>query len=104
MLPFVSLDAETGTGPGAVRDLETVLTQHRGVGTVSGSPSTLEVHLEGSLDGETWYSMGTSASTGPVFALTAFASFACPARFVRANVTAISGGSSPAVTVTIGSA
>lgn len=34
----------------------------------------------------------------------AYGAFGVPARFVRANITALSGGSSPTVTVLIGSA
>lgn len=104
MLPFVSLDAATSTGPGDHKDLETVLTQHRAEVQVTGSPASLDLSLEGSFDAVTWYTLATTTLTSASFAFAPFESVPSPVRFVRANLTALSGGTSPTVTVTIGSA
>lgn len=60
-----------------------------------GGFSALSITYEGSLDGINWYTLGTDATTvdGVTFVVDK------PARYVRANVTAFTGGTSATVLV-----
>lgn len=60
--------------------------------TATGSPSAISVILQGSLDGESWFTLGVAQGlptwiTGK------------PVKYVRAYLDTMSGGSSPTVTV-----
>lgn len=109
-LPFLSLNGVTGTGAGDAHDLEGVSAYHRMVATMSGysGSGTVHVVLETSLDGSTWLQYQSSSPTGaPEVQFTGdgtaecplttndvgspTASFAKPARYVRANVTRYDG-------------
>jgi hypothetical protein len=64
MLPFQSLDAATATGPGEALDLGSDPADHFAVqigidGTPTSSSETWQANytLEGSLDGESWFSV-----------------------------------------------
>lgn len=100
MIPFQSLNAASSTGPGASVDLGTVadeftLAVHLTNVTCSdpsgGAAGSLNCALEGSLDGNVWYALGT-ATTGTIYpALSSTYVFAggfsgnLLARFIRAN-------------------
>jgi hypothetical protein len=103
--PFISLDGATATGPGEAHDLGGVYDHHTIVASQTGSPSSVQVVFEGSHDGQTWISLASlSFSSGPASATVP--TTAVPGalvRFVRANLTTLSGGSSPTVTATIAS-
>jgi hypothetical protein len=108
-LPFTSLNAATATGPGASRDLETVGGYHGMIAWSTGSPATAQVTLEGSHDGSNWVILGTgvNATGGPASLIVPSSSTpgnpGLLVRYVRANLTSLSGGSSPTVTATIAS-
>ena len=100
MLPFKSLDAATTPGPGAVRDLEGVLSNHTIQAVVTGNPTSFTVRLQASLDGVTWNNIGAASQStrlGPT-------DFPYAVRYVRAYLESLSGGTSPTVTTYIASA
>lgn len=68
--------------------------------TVTGSPTSVSVNLEGSHDNVNWVNLTTYTSTS-----SGYVSFDSQVRvrYVRANLTAITGGSSPTITASIGS-
>lgn len=99
MLPFVSLSAASALGAGVSRDLEEVLSCHGLVVTVTGSPDMMNVALEGSLDGTTWVAVATASGASPAAVFVD----ARPVRYVRANLTVLTGGTSPTVTATMAS-
>lgn len=93
---LLSLDAATATGAGTAFDL--------GVGHAkfglqvkhTGSPTSVVVSLEASVNGTDWFSLGTwdSASQGNgdiVFVVDR------PVIHIRANLTTLTGGTSPTV-------
>lgn len=64
----------------------------------TGSPASYSVQLEGSLDNRTWYIIGTAITADGVYNRTvAGAGVNFP--FIRANITAVSGGTSPTITM-----
>jgi hypothetical protein len=97
-LPFVSIDAAASTGPGAAKDLEGVGSDFGVMVFATGTPSTVTVQLQGSHDNVNWFTVPTPTITA-ADTYTNFPNFLC--RYVRANLFALSGGSSPTVTVTI---
>ncbi|HZP55041.1 hypothetical protein [Actinocrinis sp.] len=99
--PSTSLNAATATGPGAVIDLGVVRSSHTLQTTVTGSPTGVTVNLEGSLTATgPWTTLATSTSTtGDVQTATGKA-----VRYVRANLTVLTAGTSPTVTALIASA
>lgn len=97
--PATSVDAATSTGAGSAIDLGHSYAWHTAVVWTTGSPS-VTVLLEFSHDGMHWASFNNaSGGSSPFSVLTNRV-----ARYVRANVTEFSGGTSPTVTVTIASA
>jgi hypothetical protein len=99
MLPYLSLDAATAAGPGAVLDLGRVESEFTLAVFTTGSPSTCNVVLQGSHDGENWAGISGPASVGLNNSNSGFL-----VRYVRADCTALSGGTSPTVTATIAAA
>lgn len=93
-LKYTSLAAATATGAGAQMDASGSRTYTLDVRT-TGSPASFTVALEGTLDGTNWTSIGTTSTTGR----TRFAD--SPVKTIRANLTALSGGTSPTVTAVI---
>ena len=89
--------ALSATGQTPSVDVSTVApVRHTLSGTITGSPTTCTLKLEGSLDNTTWFDLSGSQS--------------CTANFmfhvvdrhvdsVRVNLTALSGGTSPTVTL-----
>lgn len=64
--PFVSLNAVTGNGIGAVADWGSTKGSHTLMTYFTGSPTAWDIALEGSHDGATWVQLGeiNSATTG----------------------------------------
>lgn len=111
MLPFCSLNGATTPGAGVSRDLEGVANCFTVQTILTGAPSSFTVKVEGSLDGSTWDQINpVTINSGaglvtwgdnpytPVGNSGSFA-FAHYVRYVRAYLTAVSGGTSPTVTV-----
>lgn len=95
MLPFVALDAVAATGPGPTKDLEGVCREFSIVVTATGAPDNVSVVLQGSHDELVWYGIATV----PLGAFSPDPGHFT--RYVRANLQALSGGTSPTVRVTI---
>lgn len=101
LLPFKLLDAATSTGPGSPVDLGGVADVFTMQTVNTGSPDTVSLNVQGSVDGVNFFNLsslnsnsgpgtnGPSSSTGSRFLV----------RYVRANLTALTGGTSPTVTV-----
>lgn len=116
MLPFQSLNAVTAAQSGQSLDLGGVACRFTLQAIVTGGGSATLV-VEGSLDGTNWYEISPQNLSGfgsasfmtfgdnPYFAVdTGVGSnwrFAHYVRFVRANLTVLTGGSSPTVTAWI---
>lgn len=102
MLPFTTLSGATSAGVGVARDLEGTFGTHHCEVFYTGAPSSIAVDLEGSHDGANWFRLVTlsGVTTGRMRGV----STSLLARFVRANITDLTGGSSPTVTATIASA
>jgi hypothetical protein len=95
-LPFTSLDAATSPGAGSVRDLEGSLFHHTVLVWATGEPSAVRVDFYGSHDGDNWFNFGNT--TGAPLSVDRVV------RYVRADLTTLTGGTSPALTATIASA
>lgn len=67
--------------------------------TATGSPTTVDGSLEGSIDGVTWFQLSNASLTSPAIGVSG-----PPVLFLRANVTNIVGGTSPTVTAWISAA
>jgi hypothetical protein len=99
-LPFASLNAAPTVAVGTARDLEDLSGHHTMIVASTGSPSRTVVSLEGSHDGSTWTQIAAVdfAGAGP-----AIATATDVVRHVRANLSTLTGGTSPTVTATIAS-
>lgn len=97
--PEVSLDSVTTTGPGATVDLGRNYAHHTVVFWTTGNPTSLQVYLEISHDGQKWFPVNSGGGT-PVGSTHADR----VARYVRANLGSLTGGTSPTVTATVASA
>lgn len=98
-----SLLAATSTGVGVARDCEQATRHHTIHVTVTGSPNSTAVLLEGSHDGQRWFLLvAAGTGTGDTQAVKTVSEHWV--RHVRANLTTLSGGTNPAVTATIASA
>lgn len=93
----------TGTAPldsiGRGHDLECVRAKHAIQTVVTGAPTAVSIKLQGSLDGANWYDLATSTSTTGDYQT----AIDKPARFVRANLGTLTGGTAPTVQAIIGS-
>lgn len=67
----------------------------------TGSPSGCEVALEGSLDGSNFFALSTTddTSAGDCTASVMWHTTNRPVRWIRGNVTALSGGTTPTVRI-----
>lgn len=99
--PYTSLNAAATTGPGTVIDLGVVRSSHTLQTSTTGAPTGVTVNLEGSLSASgPWATLASSTSTtGDVQTATGKA-----VRYVRANLTVLTGGTAPTVTALIASA
>lgn len=101
VLPIKVLDAVTSTGAGSSFDLETLANQFGIQVVVTGSPSSVDVALQGSMDGTNWYSL-ISRSAPNSGAEGTNASPQVAARYVRGYLSGLNGGTSPTVTLWAG--
>ncbi len=97
--PAVSLDGATSAGPGETVDLGRNYAKHTAIVTATSSPTNVEVGLEFSHDGTNWARFNSANGSSFPFAVHTER----VARYVRANLLTLSGGSSPTVTATIAS-
>jgi hypothetical protein len=95
--PWRSLDAATSPGAGGLRDYEEIVTSVWAVLTVSGAPTAATVSIEGSWDGDLWFTEG-SWNWSSTDAASRRVSTGCNGRYLRANLVALTGGTTPAVT------
>lgn len=65
---------------------------------VTGAPASFTMTFQGSLDGTNWYTLGSSTATAGE------AQFVVdkPAQFVRATLSALTGGTAPTVSTYVG--
>ena len=89
------LSAVLVTGAGAAKQPGFAYKNHTWNTVLSGSPTTVSVTLEGSLDGVTWFVLDTGTSTTNEMRHVTNK----PVLHLRANVGTLSGGSTPSVTV-----
>jgi len=99
---LVFLSAVTSTGASGAKEFRRLVDSHALQVTITGAPSAVTVTLEGSLDGTTFSTIGTHAmSAGELTATKAmYFDVDMPVLWVKANLTVLTGGSSPTVTVT----
>ena len=112
VLPWVALSGVTGTGASTSVDLGGVSNEFTMNLVITGSPSSLDVRLQGSHDDVNWFTILESTTTGSHPLSTEFTlgeettgtpdrRYRPHARYVRAIVNTLSGGSSPTVTASI---
>jgi hypothetical protein len=90
--PAVSLTAVSATGPGTVLDGVVSRLNASMQVLAAGSPTAGSVQLQGSLDGVSWFNLGSAVTTSAAGVSQVTVTNALT-RFARANVaTAISGG------------
>jgi hypothetical protein len=100
---FTSLNAATATGAGDVAAvagsaaLGGVPKKIAWEVRVTGSPSAMQVDLEGSLDNSNWYQIDTYNTVANTLRQVVDKA----AKFVRARLVTLTGGSSPTVTARI---
>ncbi len=96
-----SLDAATTTGPGLALEFDTPKSIFSLKIMTTGSP-TFNINLEGSLDGVNWDTLLAHQTTGlfPTWSPVGL-SGGTPLMAIRANLTSLSGGTSPTVTAII---
>jgi len=96
-MAFKLLDAATATGVSESIDFRSRKPINHTVQLdYTGSPTVVEIDLEGSLDGDNWISMAshTAGGTPDMFHVTDKM-----VRHLRVNLTTLTGGTSPTVTV-----
>lgn len=103
--PVTALNAVTATGASTAVDLGVVRTAFAMQTVVTGSPTGVTVNLEGSLDGSHWATIVSSTSTTGDYKSAGQASATAPCfRYIRANLTTLTAGTSPTVTAIIAAA
>lgn len=94
-----SLAAATATGAGTSSSSFGLLSKHSWHVIVTGSPASVTVNLEGTIDGSNWFTLDSSTTTTSEMRHVVNK----PVTQIRANLATLTGGSSPTVTVTIAS-
>ena len=99
---LVLLNAVTSTGASLAKEFSRLVNSHVLQVTITGGPSAVTVTLEGSLDNTTFVTIGTHVfSAGELTATKAmFFDIDKPLLAVKANLTVLTGGSTPTVTAT----
>lgn len=102
MSGLVLLAAVTSTGASLAKEFSRLVDKHALQVTITGAPTAVTVTLEGSLDGTTFVTIGTHAfSAGELTATKAmFFDIDKPLLHVKANLTVLTAGTAPTVTVT----
>lgn len=92
------IQAQTANGSSAAVDLQAPARTFAFQSVVTGTPTSFTNTYEGSLNGTNWYTLGTSTATA------GDAQFVVdkPARYVRATLSALTGGTAPTITVYVG--
>lgn len=95
------LNAATSTGTSNSWTIRRGAIEHTVQATVTGSPTAVQIDLEGSLDGTTWYKLAAhNFSAGDISNQnTMFHVSSKMVTYVRVNVISLTGGSSPTITV-----
>jgi hypothetical protein len=98
------LDAATAIGASPTWAVRMKPRNHTVQVTITGAPTAVTVDLEGSLDNVTWSSMASHVLTAGELTATAalFHIVDKPVRYVRTNVTVLTGGTAPTVTTLYG--
>jgi hypothetical protein len=91
-----TLGTLSATGATAAAHLSVVAHKHTVAAVPTGSPTGCSVKLEGSLDGTTWFDLSTAQTCTSAIM---FHVVEKPVLVVRANLTALSGGTAPTVVV-----
>jgi len=89
------LNAKATTGAGSTVDLAHIFDKHTWQMTLTGSPTGVDVTLQGSIDDSNWFELDRTTSTSAEMRHVVNK----PVRYVRGYVTTLSGGTSPTVTV-----
>tara|TARA_R110002096_G_C14661910_1_gene728343 strand:+ start:28025 stop:28384 length:360 start_codon:yes stop_codon:yes gene_type:complete len=102
MSGLVLLAAVTSTGASLAKEFSRLVDKHALQVTITGAPTAVTVTLEGSLDGTTFSTIGTHAmSAGELTATKAlYFDIDMPVLYVKANLTVLTAGTAPTVTVT----
>lgn len=100
-IAFNSLNAATSTGPGGWPALNEPRSIHTMQVSFTGSPTRVVVNLEGTVDGTNWkvfatFDTNAGNASGDVITISEQ-----PLLNARANLTTLTGGSSPTVTAAI---
>lgn len=100
MSAITFLNAVTSTGASSIKQLPFLVTTHTVQATITGAPTAVTVDLEGSLDGTTFFALGTHPFTGDELTATAamFHVVDKPVSYVRLNLTVLTAGTAPTVT------
>jgi hypothetical protein len=97
------LNAATSTGAGSTQKVSLIPSQHTVQATMGGTvvATAVTVDLEGSLDNTSWFQLARHAfSAAEISAEGAmFHVVDKPAKYVRANLITLTGGTDPTVTV-----
>ena len=97
------LDAATATGAGNSRRMNKKPSSHTIQATMGGAvvATAVTIDFEGSLDNTTWFQLDQHAfSAGEITAEGALYHIVdIPVKYVRANLTTLTGGTAPTVTV-----
>lgn len=98
--PYKILNAATATGAGSAFDLGDAASVFTMQVVLTGAPATDTTKLEGSLDGTNWFDLtGLTLSAAGAVTNSADAGVHFATRYVRANVTTLTGGTAPTVSV-----
>lgn len=100
-MAFKTHSASTTTGASEALTFRKIVKDHTVQMTTTGAPTAVTVDLEGSLDGTTFEQLATHDFTGAeITAQSAmFHVVDKPVRYIRTNITTLTGGTSPTVTV-----
>ncbi len=96
-----SLDAATATGAGFAIMFDEPKANYSLFASWTGSPSSVTIHVEGTIDGDNWFNVD-QVSTSATPQILKGGPF--PVIGLRANLTALSGGTSPTVTAWVAAA
>lgn len=97
--PVTSLNAVSSTGAGAVLDAGQVVSGCTMHVATTGTPSAFDVEIQVSTDNVTWFNTGAAITVSGTSARAE-----AHGRYYRANLTSLTGGSSPTITAILATA